>query len=100
MACRALGHFWTSSKMITELRDFSDLWKIACSRRKMKSKSMRSSNRDLTSSEALLKSIRMYVSYSLWANSSTMVDFPIRRAPSISKAVRPLLSDFHSSIFA
>ena len=44
-----------------------------------------------------MKSMRMLDSYSFRANSSTMVDLPIRRAPSMRRAVLPLLSCFHLS---
>ena len=42
--------------------------------------------------------MRRYDSYSFLANSSTMVDLPIRLAPSIRRAVSPLRSVFHLSI--
>ena len=58
--------------------------------------SIKSSNSPFTPFEASLKSIKMYERYSFLANSSTIVDFPIRLAPSISNAVLPLEVSFHS----
>ena len=58
--------------------------------------SIKLSKSPLTSFEASLKSIKMYERYSFLANSSTMVDLPIRLAPSKSKAVLPLDISFHS----
>jgi hypothetical protein len=47
------------------------------------------SNKDLISKLAILKSISMYDRYSFFANSSIMVLFPTRLAPSIKSAVLP-----------
>lgn len=57
--------------------------------------SIKSSNRDTTLFEALLKSISIYETYSFLANCSTNVDFPTRRAPSTRIAVLPFLVSFH-----
>ena len=46
------------------------------------------------------KSIITYDSYSFWANCLASVDFPTRRAPSISTAVLPLRLFFQSSSFS
>ena len=46
--------------------------------------------RSFISGLTLAKSIRMYDLYYVFANCSTNVDFPIRLAPSINRAVLPL----------
>lgn len=55
-------------------------------------------NKSFTPFGALEKSIKIYDLYSRRANSSAMVDFPMRRAPCISKAVSPWRSDYHLSM--
>ena len=57
-----------------------------------------SSKSDLISFDALLKSINMYDSYSFWANCSTIVDLPTRRAPSTRRADFPSFSSFQCLI--
>lgn len=49
----------------------------------------------MTVADALLKSIIKYDEYSLFANSSAIVDLPMRLAPCIIKALSPSDSCFH-----
>ena len=56
-----------------------------------------SSNKSIICFDADEKSIKMYDSYSAFANASTVVDFPTRLAPSTKTAVLPLLFRFQSS---
>ena len=48
---------------------------------------------------AFVKSMRTYDLYSFFPNSSAIVDFPTRLAPSISSAVCPSDSFFHTHSF-
>ena len=95
MACLAFGQTCTSSKMMTEFLTMRFTLYIACSCRKKKSMSIKSSNRDTTLFDTLLKSISIYETYSFLANCSTNVDFPTRRAPSTRIEVLPFLVSFY-----
>ena len=98
IACLAFGKSWTSSNIITDSFSYNLTPVNCCSCKKKKSSSYVSSNKAIISLLVCAKSIRIYDLNSFLANSSTIVDLPVRLAPFTRRAYLSLRLIFHSSI--